>query len=1376
MPLPFGYDLKQLFTSGLIESIVAYLHVLAPVLAVISLYISVVWLQLQSRFYFLTISIATFVLLGYEVIHAIFLQPETDTQIYPFLHLSLHMVFLTLLAIAPSIPEKIAPDLSTLLKKNFWLLILCILVPGTAFYLDMIHFQLPTVVEPKYIWTGLFTAIFIILIYRLVKNNKSNVFDAITYLFIFLIFSLASWLDRFQNANYAIGAVVPANVLLIYLLLRNHRHSVALEAELRSGLLEQNQNLRNENQIHTHILKFSREAILRLDRDEYITYCNNAFEELTGLKLPDIQQQKLAHVLSRNFYDAAQQALKSARRSKSGLFEIKIRKPEGEENAFTVYAEPLLDARQKFNGTHLGFVDISAPIAQRDTLDSRLSQQGYDLELFRTALTMTEEALVLTDKEEHIVLINAAFTRLTGYAADDLLGQSTKFYRMRNSHGEAIGQTLQQGKNWQGQLNNKRKDGSRLETDVVATPVLDDKGALQYILWTERDAAERKNRKKEKDDLLARIKGHAEAYQNLEKQLDALFSVSENGILLLRPEGTCAFMNSVAEHQLGYVKDELPTKKLPGFVKDLLRLEANYGDKMEVRLSDYHDDFVRPDGKKVTFRWRGTPVWSTNKEPLGVVLHIFEPKQEIDKSAERRITDNTHPDHRETLEGLNNSIYNELLNLSEMLNSSGDSASLAIGLRNAAHSIHWPRYIFYEKNTRSNSYEAMYSGGFSPGTVRQLNSLPCDSVDQYLHSRFAIGNAFFLSQNKLEEGQKNWAFSPAKLTFEDQRSWQPKDTVLFPLQAKGRHIGLLLLGEPSSGALPAEKTLLSAEKFAQQLAFFLHRKLENEIEQIHYERTALLLELSRLETANELSVHFLEKLIKKIRHILHAEVCIFADAEKQFGACSRKSSRGTATTTPFPNATDLLQKIRVSGKAGETDTEQKRIHFFTNKMGLQSSGRVFTIEQKMLCKRRDYGVILCGRENEAFSEEEQAYLEEVAAQMGRLIESSLLFSEIESKASELEKSNVLISEFLANVSHELRTPLHAILSYVELLRQKGKAPEKERLRHLETIRHSGKKLLNLINDLLDLSKIEAGKIEPKPSVFSPREMMQNIEREMLPLCAESGLELRLTIDKNVPTYIRTDLDMLERVTLNLARNAQKYTDAGHVAIKMKMTAKNYLYLAVQDTGIGIAKDAQKTIFEPFQQLQSSGQIRHKGSGLGLAISNSIIELLKGSIKVESEPGKGTVFTFEIPVEPMQRKPKGAPAEKQKPASKKKVHKKNSLILLVDDDDSTREAMRFLLENAGYQVEFAGDGEKAITLAQRLRPDLILLDVMMPGMDGLQTTRVLKSQKQLQDIPVIALTARAMQEDREKALAAGCDDFLSKPFEMDVFLDLVGKYI
>lgn len=113
---------------------------------------------------------------------------------------------------------------------------------------------------------------------------------------------------------------------------------------------------------------------------------------------------------------------------------------------------------------------------------------------------------------------------------------------------------------------------------------------------------------------------------------------------------------------------------------------------------------------------------------------------------------------------------------------------------------------------------------------------------------------------------------------------------------------------------------------------------------------------------------------------------------------------------------------------------------------------------------------------------------------------------------------------------------------------------------------------------------------------------------------------------------------------------------------------------------------------------------------------------------------------------------------------------------MDDDDSTREAMRFLLENAGYQVEFAGDGEKAITLAQRLRPDLILLDVMMPGMDGLQTTRVLKSQKQLQDIPVIALTARAMQEDREKALAAGCDDFLSKPFEMDVFLDLVGKYI
>ncbi|KAA3655996.1 MAG: PAS domain S-box protein [Calditrichaeota bacterium] len=1364
-----GIELKQLFASGLIDTVTGYLYILVPILTLISLYLGAVWLQLQSRFYFLSIVVANTLMLGYELL--VLLSPSTTIPgpNTSYLHLSFHVLILVYLAVAPSIPEKISADLTTLLKKNFWLLLSLLLLPA-AYYLDIIQFQLPDIVKPVNLWIVLIIPTISLMIFRLLRHGKFKAYDAVTYILMFTGFAIASWLDRFQSTNYALFALAPANGLFIYLLLRNHRHSVVLEAELRSGLLEQNQTLRSENQIHEHILKFSREAILRIDRDDHVTYCNSAFEQLTDLKLDDVQQQKLNHVLSQNFYDAAQPALKSARRGKCATFDIKLSKRDGEEKAFTVYAEPLLDARQKFNGTHLGFVDITMPISQRDALDSRLSQQGVDLEMFRMALTMTDEALVLTDNEEHILLINKAFTRLTGYGAADLLGQSTQFYRLKNKHGEGIWQTLQQGKSWQGEMSNKRKDGSRLETDVIATPILDEKGTAKYILWTEKDAAIRKNYKKEKDELHAKIKGHREAYHNLEEQIDVLFSIADNGILLLRPEGTCAFMNQKAVQLLGYSKDELPIKKLPGFVKDMLRMEASYGDKLEMRLSDYQDVFVRPDGKRVTFRWRGTPVWSKTREPLGVVLHISEIHQTAVQDPKAQDGEPVISHSRDA--AIDQTKYNELLDLSEMLNANGDDGSIAAGLRTVSESLKWPRFIFYEKNFQSSHYELLHSAGFQPKVQRHLKSLSCESVDQYLNSRFAFGKAFFLSEEKLEPGQKNWVFAPPNLTFQTPQLWHPRDVLLQPLYAKGKQVGLLLLGEPSESTQLTENSLLFLDKFAQQLAFYLHRKIGSETERLQQKRSELLLELSRLETENLFSARFLENILKKIRAAINAEVCILTKTERPVGICSQKSSRNAYKTTHFTNPEVVLNEIQ-ENRTQKSPDQFKKIY---KKMGFTGETEIFVNRQKMLCKRRDYGLILCARENDPFSREEQNYVQELAAQLARLIENSQLFDEIEAKAAELEKANVLISEFLANVSHELRTPLHAILSYVELLRQKGKAPEAERTRHLETIRRSGKKLLNLINDLLDLHKIEAGKIEPKPSVFSPRELMQNIEREIRPLCDESGLNLTITVHKNVQPYIRTDIDMLERVVLNLARNAQKYTENGSVEIFMAMSTKTDLHLEVKDTGIGIPKSAQATIFEPFQQLEGHGQIRHKGSGLGLAISKSIIDLLSGNIAVESEAGKGARFTIDVPVKPMSRKPRQKSSSKAKPAKKKKTHKKGSLILLVDDDESTREAMRFLLENAGYQVEFASDGEKAITLAQRLRPDLILLDVMMPGMDGLQTTRVLKSQKQLRDIPVIALTARAMQEDRENAMDAGCDDFLSKPFEMDVFLDLVGKYI
>jgi CheY-like chemotaxis protein len=253
--------------------------------------------------------------------------------------------------------------------------------------------------------------------------------------------------------------------------------------------------------------------------------------------------------------------------------------------------------------------------------------------------------------------------------------------------------------------------------------------------------------------------------------------------------------------------------------------------------------------------------------------------------------------------------------------------------------------------------------------------------------------------------------------------------------------------------------------------------------------------------------------------------------------------------------------------------------------------------------------------------------------------------------------------------------------------------------------------------------------------------------------------------------------------------------------------RNSLVVSVQDTGIGIPAARQKHIFEPFRQLESSEARRHGGTGLGLAISRKMLAILNGNIEVESEPGKGSKFTIYLPESTLppgactpgsrsrrktpraprkrrKEKIKEIPSQKAKPAIhfpavpglKMFTRAKTPRILVVEDDENTRYAMQFILANAGYRVDFAEGGEKALLAAQRQRPDLILMDIMMPNVDGYQVARMLKAQKQLAHIPVVALTARAMKGDREKALAAGCNDYLTKPFESKDILAVLEKWL
>lgn len=364
-----------------------------------------------------------------------------------------------------------------------------------------------------------------------------------------------------------------------------------------------------------------------------------------------------------------------------------------------------------------------------------------------------------------------------------------------------------------------------------------------------------------------------------------------------------------------------------------------------------------------------------------------------------------------------------------------------------------------------------------------------------------------------------------------------------------------------------------------------------------------------------------------------------------------------------------------------------------------------------------------------------------------------------------ESANQAKSNFLANMSHELRTPLNAILGFTQLIDRSSNLDSVHR-EQLGIINRSGEHLLSLINDILEMSKIEAGKITLNESEFNLWMLLDTL-KEMLQIKAESkGLSLALLRSPKVPEYVEGDESKLRQVLLNLLGNAIKFTEQGEVKLSISAIAppeNNPLRLAfeVSDTGPGIAQEDLDTLFEPFVQT-AVGRQSQQGTGLGLPISRQFVQLMGGDIQVSSQVDVGTQFTFDLPLEEVLHQPQTIRS------SSRVIHlapnQPNYRILVVDDSLDNRLLLDSLLNSVGFEVKQASNGEEAISIWETWNPHLIWMDIRMSVMDGLQATQYIKSHPQGQSTRIIALTASAFTEEREQILAVGCDDFLSKPFQ------------
>ena len=383
----------------------------------------------------------------------------------------------------------------------------------------------------------------------------------------------------------------------------------------------------------------------------------------------------------------------------------------------------------------------------------------------------------------------------------------------------------------------------------------------------------------------------------------------------------------------------------------------------------------------------------------------------------------------------------------------------------------------------------------------------------------------------------------------------------------------------------------------------------------------------------------------------------------------------------------------------------------------------------------------------------------------------------ENYARKAEEANRTKSEFLSSMSHEIRTPMNSILGFSELLDSLIDDPGQRK--YLESIRSSGKILLDLINDILDLSKIEAGKIELKPRPVNPESIFNDIGKIFSVKMREKGLKFLIDIDKELPEALQIDEVRIRQILFNLVSNAVKFTEKGYIKLTVRgifreQKSKFDLIFLVKDTGIGISTENKRIIFEAFRQSKGQRDEKYGGTGLGLAITKKLIEAMGGKISVDSVVGKGS--TFEVILKKVAVASVDDISEDLEETPIDNIKFKKQTILVVDDIESNRILLRETLKPYNLSTVEAKNGKEGIDAAQKYHPDLILMDLRMPVMDGYEATRKIKKDSNLKDIPVIILTASAMKEQEEKINKINCEGYIRKPIKKTELIKVLAIHL
>jgi PAS domain S-box-containing protein len=479
-----------------------------------------------------------------------------------------------------------------------------------------------------------------------------------------------------------------------------------------------------------------------------------------------------------------------------------------------------------------------------------------------------------------------------------------------------------------------------------------------------------------------------------------------------------------------------------------------------------------------------------------------------------------------------------------------------------------------------------------------------------------------------------------------------------------------------------------------------------------------------------------------------------SQSERTFGWTRTEAIGQTLAETIIPPAfrEAHLNGMRRFQQTGEAPVLNQRLEL----TALHRSGREFPVELTISSPMRVTAGLFFG-----------AFLRDISDRHER-------DAELRRAKESAEAATKAKSEFLANMSHELRTPLNGVLGYAQLL-QRDRSLNATQHEALEAISKCGSQLLDLINDVLDLSKIEAGRLEIEEAPTDLPKLIADVRYVVMEAADRKGLRLTISIGTDVPAAVVLDARHLRQVLLNLVGNAIKFTAAGEVRLAVTRAANDHLLFEVVDTGVGIEPGALTEIFGAFSQTKTG--VAAGGTGLGLTISDHLITRMGGKLHVESELGRGSRLFFTLPLVPAREPVRADPHDEAMPSLDARLAPGQSLsALVVDDSLANRHILASLLESAGASVITAGGGLEAIELARAHRPQIIFMDLKMEGLDGLEATRRLARDPVTAAIPVIAVTASALGDARQTARDAGCVDYLSKPIRVQLLFAMLQTHL